>query len=152
MSNKERLQENNENLQAPVEKASSLGGGKSYTNVLDNVGFQTDKIMWGDAEKDNPGTDLTGYIVVKDGDVIRLKNVTMPEVDGEYRNCVYFSSGREKPVLSGDQYFVPVFKDGNVVQFTVSGNDLRDYNNPGWIRINAENIDTKSIITVNEEI
>lgn len=34
MSNQERLQENNENLQALVEKASSLGGGSRYSKTV----------------------------------------------------------------------------------------------------------------------
>ena len=47
----------------------------------------------------------------------------------------------------------PVFKDGNLVQFTILDGDIKEYiGDTGWIRIGSANIDSKSVITINEEI
>ena len=132
-------------------------GKLSYTNVLDSVGYQTDKAISDGSEVDNPGTDLTGRIAVKVGDIIRLKNVTMPDVEG-YENKVYgYKSGgsyaKAVSVLSTGTEHSPVFENGNLVQFTVTNYILNaGLAEKGYIRIGAANIDTKSIITVNELI
>ena len=140
-------------------KHSSSGdsGEVSYTNVLDSVGYQTDKYIDLGDEEAKAGVDLTGRIAVKVGDIIRLKNVTMPDVEG-YENKVYgYKSGgsyaRAVSVLSTGTEHSPVFENGNLVQFTVTNYILNaGVAEKGYIRIGAANIDTKSIITVNEVI
>lgn len=133
-----------------------------YHNVLDDAGFVEDKYISassGFIEKDKTGVDLTGYIAVKHGDIIRLKNVTMPDADG-YTNMVYhFSSSKvgknSIPMLSSRAG--TVYKNGNLVEFTIAGKDLgwdggAEADVTGFIRIGAANIDSTSIITVNEPV
>ena len=142
-----------------IKHGSSAGesGKVSYTNVLDRVGFQTDRCISSGDEEDNIGTDLTGYIEVAGGDVIRLKNVTMPDVEG-YENRVYCYRWNKSlcnvlTMTSSNTANSPVFKNGNLVQFTILDGDIKEYiGDTGWIRIGAANIDSKSVITINEEI
>ena len=141
----------------PAEIASISSNGGNYVNVLDNVGFQTNKAIMSGDEEDNIGTDITGYIEVAGDDVIRLKNVTIPDVEG-YENRVYCYRWSKSlcnvfNMTSSNTANSPVFKDGNLVQFTILEQDIKEYlGDTGWIRIGAANIDTKSIITGNEEI
>ena len=140
-------------------KRSSAGesGEVSYTNVLDRVGFQTDRCISSGDEEDNIGTDLTGYIEVAGGDIIRLKNVTMPDTEG-FESRVYCYRWNKSlcnvlNMTSSNTANSPVFKDGNLVQFTILDGDIKEYiGDTGWIRIGAANIDSKSVITINEEI
>ena len=139
--------------------SSGNSGQVSYTNVLDSVGYQTDKYVYpGDGDEDDyVGIDLTGYIKVVGGDVIRLKNVTMPDVEG-FENRVYCYNWNKSlvnvlSITSANTANSPVFKNGNLVQFTILDQNIKEYiGDEGFIRIGAANIDTKSIITVNEEI
>ena len=143
-----------------IKRSSSGGSGEvSYTNVLDSVGFQTDRCIELGEEEDNVGTDLTGFIKVVGGDVIRLKNVTMPDKSGSQSpNKIYCYNWSKQlknifSITSDKTANSPVFKDGNLVQFTILETDIQEFvGDEGWIRILAANIDTNSIITVNEEI
>lgn len=136
---------------------SAEDDGASYTNVLDRVGFQTNRAIMSGDEEDNVGTDLTGFIEVAGGDIIRLKNVTMPDVEG-YENRVYCYRWNKDlcnvlSITSSNTANSPVFKNGNLVQFTILDSDIREYiGDTGWIRIGAANIDSKSVVTVNETI
>ncbi len=133
----------------------------AYTNVLDTVGFVENKRLSassGYAERDNTGSDLTGYIRVKVGDIIYLKNVTMPDVSSGY-TCLVYAFNLDKvgqastSIPSSLTAANPVYEGGNLVQFTITsammgGTAVTE----GYIRINAANIDSASIITVNEPI
>ena len=126
-------------------------------NVLDRAGFQTNRAISSGDEDDYTGADLTGYIEVAGGDVIRLKNVNMPDAEN-FTNRVYCYRWNKTlcdamSITSADTAHSPVFENGNLVQFTILETDIKEYlGDTGWIRIGAANIDTKSIITVNEEI
>ena len=133
-----------------------------YNNVLDSVGFTENKYLSASssyAEKDRTGVDLTGYIAVKHGDVIRLKNVTMPDAS-DYTNKVYCFNSSKVGVNSISMVSTrtdTVYENGNLVEFTIAGKDLgwdggAESAVTGFIRIGAGNIDSASIITVNEEI
>lgn len=137
----------------------------SYTNVLDTVGYVENKYVSassGYAEKDRDGVDLTGYIPVKHGDIIRLKNVTMPDVNDYSNNVYFFNSSKvgtaSASITSTEEHgFNPVYKGGNLVQFTVLGKHMgwdggAESAVTGFIRIGAANIDSSCIITVNELI
>lgn len=132
-----------------------------YTNVLDTVGYTENKRLSassGYAERDNTGTDLSGYIRVSVGDTIYLKNVTMPDVSSGY-SCLVYGFNLDKvgqastSVPSTLTAANPIYESGNLVQFTITsammgGGSITE----GYIRINAANIDSASIITVNEPI
>lgn len=132
-----------------------------YNNVLREAGF-TENIYIsssnGYVEKGKDGVDLTGYIKVLAGDVIRLKNVTMPDVN-DYANKVYFfkdNNGVKEGVNAFSMKTTTastVYKDGNLVEFTIDGSWIGISGSTyGFIRIGAANIDNTSIITVNEPI
>ena len=136
----------------------------TYSNVLDTVGYTENMYVSassGYVEKTKEGVDLTGYIPVQHGNIIYLKNVTMPDAD-DYTNKVYFYNSAKtgvnafgvKPTATS---LNPVFSGGNLVQFTILGSHLgwdggAEENVTGYIRIGAANIDDTSVITVNEPI
>ena len=131
-----------------------------YTNMLDSVGFEENKYISassGYAVKDRSGVDLTGYIPVKAGDIVYLKDVTMPDSSG-YENKVYFFDSSKTGV---NAFSLPstatalnvVYTNGNLTQFSIDGAHIGETSGgTGYIRIGAANIDNASIITVNEVI
>lgn len=134
-----------------------IGGTAAYINVLDTVGWLENKRIStssGYAERDNEGTDLTGYIPVSTGDVIRMKNVTMPQTSTGYDNQVYYYDNSK--VGKGGASIVPPNYDsvadsaGNIIQFKVGS--AWTTNGTGFIRIGTANIDSTSVITINEVI
>lgn len=112
----------------------------------------------------NDATDLTGFIPVKMGDVIRMKNVdfkwaTVASAGGLH----YYSSDKTTKLVSLNTSGYPNIQElsptemdavydesGNLIQFTVT--NYGDLSNPGYLRVCASNIDDSSIITVNQEI
>ncbi len=132
----------------------------SYTNILDEVGYtENQRISIGTGGvKDNTGTDTTGYIPVTAGDIIYLKNVTMPDVaadDSTYRNLVGFYTTDKTyvsafPQVTTNGLRVVFDSNGNLISFIVDKSYISG--STGYIRICAENIDETSIITVNEPI
>ena len=147
----------------------SIGGeivnpplGGSYNNILKqtDIGYQADTELStssGTERASSGGYDLTGFIRVYPGDVIRLKNVIMPDGVTDRRNYIYLFDEDKKIMgnmcctttsTDGGEYMQPVFdENGNLVQFT-----NRDVATWAYIRINAQQIDDTSIITINEEI
>lgn len=132
-------------------------GVSNSSNVLDTVGWKENTRLSASssyAEKENTGTDLTGYIAVKAGDIIRLKNVTMPQNDTSYSNKVYYFDGSK--VGKGDTSIKPpnfasvADSAGNIIQFKIDSKWTTD--GTGFIRIGAVNIDDTSVITINKEI
>lgn len=107
------------------------------------------------AEASFSGADLTGYIQVSAGDVVRLRYVTMPD-EYSYANKVYFFNSSFIGVnsismqSSETKYGIKFDADGNLIEFTVLRETLTD--DAGYIRIGAGNIDGDSIVTINEEI
>lgn len=128
------------------------------------------------AESTSSATEIevTGFIPVKNGDVIYLSGITMN--NGTYANQTYMwlydssfkaLSGRYKlfSQYSDDSIsthksegYVDTDASGNITKLTVqhnvfyTGTSLADLNNTAYIRISCEHIDDNSIITVNEPI
>lgn len=138
------------------------GGGNTegYTNILKTVGYQVDmevSTSSGAERASSGGYDLTGYIELAPNDVVRLKNVIMPDNVTDRRNHIYLYDAEKNYIghlicsagdtENGGHYLNPVFENGNLVQFT-------NREQPEWtyIRINAQQIDDTSIITINQEI
>ena len=134
-----------------------IGGKPAYINVLDTVGWKENTRLSASssyAEKENTGTDLTGYIAVNAGDIIRLKNVTMPQNDTSYTNKVYYfdnsKTGKGDTSIKPPNYDSVADSAGNIIQFKIDSKWTTD--GTGFIRIGAANIDSNSIITINEVI
>ena len=127
-------------------------------NIYNGVGWQADREVstTSYAERDaSNGWDLTGYIKVHHGDIIRLKNITMPDNVTDRNNMCYIYNADMSwkgcnHITSSNTAAEPVFENGNLVQFKWYLN----YNEAdgGYIRLNATKIDKTSIITINEPI
>ncbi|MBO7251349.1 MAG: hypothetical protein J6V25_01860 [Oscillospiraceae bacterium] len=103
---------------------------------------------------------LTGFIPAKVGDIVRFKNVVMPDGAGGYQANAYgfdenkVGNGSNMSLNSSDGTSLNVVaEDGNVVQFTVNKYFFNsNENGSGYIRINAKQFTNSSIITINQEI
>lgn len=131
-----------------------------FTDVLVDVGYQENmRINSSGAivEWTSSDADVTGYIPVKPGDVIRVKNMPIPSA---YTNGVYwngvgaYTSDKTfikkmnliSPNIEGANQIEQVEEDGNIVQFTV--NSLFG-DNVAFIVINAKDITAESEVYVN---
>lgn len=151
--------DDNWNIGGEIPGRPPLSG--TYTNILDEVGYAENRecsTTSGTERDSTAGYDLTGYIELKPNDVVRLKNVVMPANVTDRRNHVYLYAADKSYIghficctsdsTNGGDQMNPVFDDsGNLIQFT-------NREAPSWtyIRINAQQIDETSIITINEEI
>lgn len=109
----------------------------------------------------NSASYVTGFIPVKRGDVVRLKNVkheleaTGSLTVGMQRMCFYDSSKNFLGLIisSSTAFHNRVYENNNLVQFTLTNNhgDI-DESQVAYFRLNAAYIGDDSIITVNEEI
>lgn len=141
--------------QIPLSTDSS---GNPYNN---GQGWKADTRLSassGYAEVGSSGTDITGYIPVKPGDVIRMKNIMIPYANTSGYSNVAYAFNSDKTGLNAVQlcsnasssFKISTDDNGNVIQFTVDSTFIGG--NAGYIRINAAEITSESVITVNEEI
>lgn len=154
---------------------SLTGGGSSggdtpdipsgdYTNVLTAAGYKenTRYSSSSQAETTQSGWDLTGYIPIKKGDVVRFANVNFLDLDGTggtSRAMIYLFDSSKAYITCSSAYsptslmssaWSAVYGDnGDVVQFTLPTSYS---SSTAYIRIGARNIDQYSVITVNETI
>lgn len=125
----------------------------SYTNVLDTVGYKKGVYLSNGNESPDENAYTTGYISCTPGDIIRLKNVTMPDESSHgnriscYDSSKAFINGTTYNIISDKTGLSPVFENGNLVQFTVPS-----HSGTAYIRLSAWLIDSTSIITINQEI
>lgn len=127
----------------------------SYTNILETVGYKENTRLsasGGYTEKTQDGVDITGYIPVKFGDVLRFQNITIPQTSNGYDNEIYTFDSAKNGTASGDitdfigtGSWAAVWENGCLVQLTYGAA-------AGYCRMNATHIDSTSIITINEEI
>lgn len=158
-------------------------GQTSYTNVLplaidvdgsiynasDTPGYKANTRLSSSnayAETTQTGIYTTGFIPVKLGDQIRLKNVQVISTTsyGEYAGCIYYSTNNAESITvdttfpSGTEHVndAQFDENGYLTSFRVGNGDLggdgsANYLN-GYMRISAQYIGADSIITVNEAI
>lgn len=109
----------------------------------------------------NSEVDLTGFIPVAMGDIIRMKNVDFVwDTVGSNGGLHYYSADKSTKLISYNISQYPSGLDdglecqyddaGNLVQFTVT--NYGGLESPAFLRVCASNIDADSIITVNQEI
>ena len=137
-----------------------------FTDVLKDVGYQEHMRInssGGIVGYDTTESDVTGYIPVKLGDVISLENITIPSVytQGTYWNMVA-SYTQDKTYIRS--YYLAVgaaFEDnpikqldenGNVTQFTITTDLIKDDKEVAFIVIDAQDINSESKIYVNSTI
>ena len=153
-----------------VIKAIVKTSDASYTNVLvsaidtdgsvyNEVGYKQN-MRWSSSSndfKDADGNnwDVTGYIAVKLGDILRLKNITWQ--DGDYsRMNIYnanferFSEAIYSSIISKTNYETVLDDNGNIIQLTIP--NWSDFADIAYIRIGCQDLDETSIITINEPI
>lgn len=140
----------------------------SYTNVLSSaldadgvsiyngVGYKAD-VRWstsGQAESESAGIYLTGWIPVRPGDVIYVKNISMDQNTTVANTCiVLFSSavGSTFETLNAENLTTYCGaqwdEDGILTQFTIQNDESYQY-----IRLQAGYIGSDSIITIGEII
>lgn len=121
------------------------------------------------------GVEVTGFIPVKSGDKVYLRNVTMnnsgekanqtymwlydasfAKLEGRYKLFSQFSA--EAMNSQKSQGRIDFDGNGNLTMLTIdhnvfyTGTSLGDLSNAAYLRISCEEIDGSSIITVNEPI
>ena len=124
--------------------------------IYNGKGYQEDT-RWslsGGGDVSAPGVTVSGYIPVKTGDVIRIKNIRMNKNDsGNVCVICYFWSrtaadGASSNAADITKYFNGVFDaDGNLTQFEITADT-----HPTYIRLNTAYIGPDSILTINEPI
>jgi hypothetical protein len=131
-------------------------------SVFNGVGWQKGYRLSSSGVLDTMSNSyVTGFIPVKAGDIVRLKNVSYENVasgtltNSNQRICFYNSSkthiGLVNAVLTNIQS--RQFNDaGHLIQFTVETCTDVNVTNAAYIRMNAAYIGDDSVITVNEEI
>lgn len=135
---------------------SLYNGGKGYKENyrINSSHVETAATNW----------DVTGYIPINEGDVVRMKNVTFYDVNndggsskrtgiyGFHKSYAYVSetSGLSLTTPLSSAWNAVTDDNGDVIQFTVTSN--WEMSDGGFIRICARDINETSIITINEEI
>lgn len=142
----------------------------SYTNVLplattndgvtiyNGTGYKENTRWSSSGNTENTGASyagvyLTGYIPVTAGDVIRLKNVTMPNTNGNtcyihmFKTLTDSNESNHNNASIASNYSGVWDDAGNLVEFT-----LPTTSGVKFIRIQCGGITADSIITINEPI
>jgi hypothetical protein len=152
-----------ENGNVKIEVSGGGDTGSSYTNLLPLAVSASNALYVGDnGEKgyrvgyrvSSSGTEkaadsccCTGYISVKSGDTIRIKNFT-PELSG-YGTIYFFSSLGGTP---SNPIYTNTTSGGNRATPDANGLLTTTALASGYFRLTAATIDSTTIITVNEEI
>lgn len=155
----------------------------AYTNVLplaidsDNTpynggqGWKTGyRLNSSSVEKAEDGMEVTGFIPVKQGDIVRFANIEWPVNSGVSANkcyvCLYGSLFDAATTNSSDGCFireidgrlvdqVSMDSNGNMTEFTIDAvvfPNVKYWENVIYMRVSAYDINSNSIITINEEI
>lgn len=129
--------------QIPLSTAT-FNGDVAYNEC----GYKADyRINSSSEEVEKAGMCCTGFITAKDGDVIRLKNITLEGTASSYL-LLFTRAGAAKNALD-----VSVFgsaDENGVYTYTIPVYD--DNAGVGAIRLSCGNINAYSILTINEEI
>lgn len=127
-------------------------------NVLNGVGYLTGKALNSSGiPADNAGTIVTGFIPVKKGDVIRIKDLGRSDYSPTAIFALYktrhetATTGLGKSLSNtADTDYGTLTVEGNVLTWDTSTVDYYYWNDFAYLRVTLFSSD--SIITVNEEI
>ena len=131
-------------------------------NVYNGVGYKDNTRSNSSGEDQSAtGWDVSGFIPAQPGDIIRFKNVTFMDINGETtgtnRCAVHYFDGEKTYVSVSPAFAVGTAPDdkwnaiygdnGDIVQLTIPST-------AGWtfIRIIAHDFNENSVVTINEEI
>lgn len=138
----------------------------TYTNVLptsintdgsvyNGVGYKANT-RWStssDTETSDDGIFLSGYIPVREGETIYLKNITMDKNNSNTRQCgvLFFSEMSQEygyhEATNLTNYNSAVWDDNGILtQFTIVGETIQ------YIRLQASYMGVDSVVTINEPI
>lgn len=122
--------------------------------IYNGKGYKEKRYMNLGSEGNNDTTDLTGFIPIKPGDVLRLKNMPFAASVQQCRLTFFDTNKTYLTQYMGDS---PWFMDtvltgikddnGNYICWTIS-DDIEE----GFVRITAIDITDDSIVTINEPI
>ena len=145
-------------INLPFRYVNALNGSVSVDgiSIYNDIGYKQNT-RWSASQSkeiDAEGIYLSGYILVDEGDVIRLKNVVM-STGTSYDTIVHFFDDiNEPPVTTLNGSDIDAYckgqrdENGNLISFIVPfTNDEYDYR---YIRIQCGGIGENAIITVNE--
>lgn len=129
-------------------------------SVFNETGYMMHKGITSSGElMDRTWTGVSGFIPVKKGDIIRVKEPTLSsfvttEVFALYKADMAASAGMGKYVgttlMADPTLFGSFTVNGNVATWDTSGITYWPWNDFAWLRITM--CSTKTIVTVNEEI
>ena len=126
------------------------------TNVYNGTGYKADT-RWsssGNTEGTAAGVFLTGYIPCQKGDTVYLKNITMPNANGNSCLVHFFNENFATAVQNSSNDYIENTcngvwgADGNLKQFTIPSSAPTCTH----IRIQCGGINDASVITINEPI
>lgn len=129
-------------------------------NIYNVKGWKENTFVYTTGDATQAGYESTGFIPCKVGDVIRLKNVTMTK-GNTYARIVFYRSDKTRInqcQMNSTWYTESCFKgvldsNNSYTQFTItSANCSEMTSGTAFIRITANEIDSTSIITINQEI
>lgn len=140
----------------------------SYTNqiplstdasgsVLNGVGYQSDAMLDGNGAVTAGTSFVSGFIHVKKGDVIRVKDPSSPSFNTGLIFAMYKSDkatgqniGRYIKTLQGSNAYGAVSISGNVLTWDTTNTVYWFWNDFAYLRVTTNSAD--SIVTINQEI
>ena len=125
--------------------------------IYNGVGYKSGVLLNASgAETSGSGVAVSGYIPVKKGDIIRIKDTSRADVDTTLiltltaakagtANC-----GKTISSIQGNALYGTITINGNVATWDTSGIGYYFWNDFAWLRVTTHSAD--AIVTVNEEI
>lgn len=125
-------------------------------SVFNGTGYIADKTLRSDGSLgDNPGTFVSGFIPVKKGDIIRVKDTSQPGFESSLMFCLYSASqatatgiGKSAGYLNGVYGSSTI--EGNVLTWDTSSIGYYPWTNFAYLRVTT--FSANAIVTVNEEL
>lgn len=128
----------------------------SSGDIYNDVGYKADTYINNGEDRTDYGKFATGFIPIKNGDIVRLRNMSFTSGQPNHRIAFYNSSyGSIGHMAANGSYLMNttlkgIMEDNNYVQFTMNTSHASS-KNASFIRICCADISDESIVTVNEE-
>lgn len=129
----------------------------NYTNQIDAVGYQSDATLDMTGAAVSGTSFVSGFIPVKKGDVIRVKDPSASSFSTGLVFALYKADkatgsniGRYINTMQGSAAYGAVSISGNVLTWDTSNINYYFWNNFAYLRVTTNSAD--SVVTVNEEI